>query len=252
MFAGLKKSVLKLAPQLAQELTCPKCKHRFKPFAAGPPETFAELTHSIPCPQCGHAFSFNDGAQALADTQANPPGPFAKPAESRIELTGDSGEWVYQIPRGHTPGGLIFFAVLWNAISWSLGLGAFAGKVQTGVRSSLGGLIFAAVFPGIGLGLIYLVLRLGFARYRLILGPRTVRLRRKVILAKDYELPTDEITSVRKKQFYSQNYQPVYGIEIAAGSRRIRFGSSLTEDEKNWLCWQIREFVRQHGAVVES
>ena len=28
---------------------------------------------------------------------------------------------------------------------------------------------------------------------------------------------------------------------------KIRFGSILTEDEKNWLCWEIREFIQLYA-----
>ena len=63
------------------EVTCPRCQARFKPFADAPPTSFAELTHAVPCPKCGHLFSFNEGAQAAAEAQANPPGPFARPAD---------------------------------------------------------------------------------------------------------------------------------------------------------------------------
>jgi hypothetical protein len=49
---------------------------------------------------------------------------------------------------------------------------------------------------------------------------------------------------VQKKEFYQKNYRPVYGIEIKASNGKIRFGSALTEEEKSWLCWEIREFIK--------
>ncbi len=244
MLVALKQRLLKLAQSKARELACPRCQHRFKPFAAAPPESFAALTKAVPCPQCGHNFSFAEGAKASTELQANPPGPFSKPADSRIEMIAENGAYVFRIPRRRRWSGLLFMAILWNLVSWPMAYGAVAQHGFT--------LLLPFLFPVIGLGLLYLALRVSFATHQLTLGPQTVRLRRKLFLHKDHELPADEITSVRKKEFYQQNYQPVYGIEIAAGARTIRFGSGLTEDEKNWLCWQIREFARQRGAALGS
>jgi hypothetical protein len=252
MIDTLKKGLLKLAQSAAQEVACPRCQHRFKPFATAPPGTFSELTYAVPCPKCGYAFRFDDGVKTSAEAKANPPGPFEKPADSRIEMIAENGAWTYQIPRGRSPRGLMFMAVFWNLISWPLAYGAFAQNTQGRMLHFVVGWTIPLLFPLIGLGLLYTVLRLGFATHRLTLGPQTVRLRRKVIFSKDYEVPVGEITNVRKTSFYTQNYQPVYGIEITAGARKIRFGSALTEDEKNWLCWQIREFARQRGAPLGS
>jgi hypothetical protein len=246
---ALKKAALLLAQQNARPTTCPRCRHRFKPFAAAPPQEFSELTN-LRCPKCGHTFQFQDATQADADAKANPPGPFSKPPESRIEMATEDGAWVYKIPRGRTPVAVVLVAAFWNLISWPVAFGMFAGKLESSAHTTLKDYLIMPLFPGLGLVLIYWALRLGWSTHRLTLGPQTVRLRRKVILSKQYEVPVSEITQVHKKEFYSENYKPVYGIEIVAGPRKIRFGSILTEDEKNWLCWQIREFARQRGAPV--
>ena len=252
MLAALKTRLLKLAQTAAREVACPRCQHRFKPFAAAPPETFAELTKAVPCPKCGHTFRFDEGVKTSAEVQANPPGPFSKPADSRIEMVAENSAWIFHIPRGRTPRGLIFMAVVANLVCWPLAYAAAAKNMHSSMLHFVLGWTIPLLFPLIGLGLLYTVLRLGFATHRLTLGPQAVRLRRKVIFSKDYEVPAAEITSVRKTSFYTQNYQPVYGIEIAAGARKIRFGSALSEDEKNWLCWQIRDFARQRGAALGS
>ncbi len=248
MIGTLKRGLLKLAQSAAQELTCPRCQHRFKPFTAAPPETFAELTKAVPCPKCAHTFRFDDGVKASVEAKANPPGPFPKPVDSRIEMVAENGAWLYQIPRPRKWHGLLWMALMWNLI---VGVILTALILEPGgLRQKPAELLLMGLFPAVGLGLLYAGLRLSFACHQLALGPQTVRLRRKVFLHKDYELPVSDLTDVRKKEFYSQNYQPIYGIEIAAGERKIRFGSALTEDEKNWLCWQIREFARQRGAPL--
>lgn len=249
MIEKLKKAALLIAQQSARTLTCPRCQRRFKPFVDKPPESFSELT-DVRCPKCGNVFRFDEGIKSEEDAKANPPGPFEKPLESRIELVTEEGAWVYKIPRGRTPMALILVAAFWNLISWPIAFGMFAGKLESSAHTTLKDYLIMPLFPGVGLVLIYAVLRMGWATHRLTLGPQTVRLRRKVILSKEYEVPVAGITQVHKKEFYSENYKPVYGIEIIAGSRKIRFGSILTEGEKNWLCWQIREFARQRGAPV--
>lgn len=252
MIGTLKKGLLKLAQSAAQEVACPRCQHRFKPFAAAPPETFAELTKAVPCPECGHTFPFNDGVKTSIEAKANPPGPFAKPAHSGIEMVAESGAWVYHIPRGRGSRSMTVMAIVWNLITWPLAFAILTEGLHTQPLRFVVGWFIPLLFPAIGLGLLYVALRLNYATHQLTLGPQTVRLRRKVIFSKDYELPVGEITNVRKTVFYTQNYQPVYGIEINAGARKIRFGSALSEDEKNWLCWQIREFARQRGAPLGS
>ena len=248
MFSALKKQLLNAAQRAAKELACPRCQHRFKPFAAAPPETFAELTKAVPCPKCGHTFRFDEGANAAIEAQANPAGPFAKPADSRIEMSAENGAWVFQIPRCRGSFGMVIMAVFWNLVSWPMTMAILGEKKDLFHAPPLW--LLPALFPALGLGLLYVAIRLKFSTHQLTLAPQTVRLRRKLILHKDRELPVGEITGVRKKEFYQQNYRPVYGIEITAGSRRIRFGSALSEDEKNWICWQIREFARQHGAPL--
>lgn len=250
MFSALKKQLLNVAQRAARELACPRCQHRFKPFAAGPPQTFAELARPVPCPKCGQTFRFNEVAKAATEAAGNPPGPHPKPADTRIEMSAENGAWVFHIPRTRGSFGMIIMAVFWNLVSWPMAIAILGEKKNFLHPPPLW--LLPAIFPALGLGLLYVALRLKFSTHRLTLAPQTVQLRRKLILHKDRVLPVGEITGVRKKEFYQQNYRPVYGIEITAGSRRIRFGSALTEDEKNWLCWQIREFARQHGAPLGS
>jgi len=109
----------------------------------------------------------------------------------------------------------------------------------------------SAIAIFIGLALAYTGLRTRFATHLLYLGPEFVRLQRTLFARKtNYDLPTAEIVHVKQAEFYRQNYRPVHGIEISAGKRRIRFGSTLSPDEKGWLCQEIRNFVRARGAVV--
>lgn len=74
-----------------------------------------------------------------------------------------------------------------------------------------------------------------------------VRLQRSLIWRRNYDLPTTEIDRVKLAQFYERNYQPVYGIEIGAGHKRIRFGSTLADPEKDWLCSEIRQYLGSEG-----
>ena len=51
------------------------------------------------------------------------------------------------------------------------------------------------------------------------------------------------VVSVEKAEFYREDCEPVCGIEITAKSQRIRLGSRLAEEEKDWLCAEIRKFL---------
>ncbi|MCE9611006.1 MAG: hypothetical protein K8R23_12500 [Chthoniobacter sp.] len=248
MLGLLKQRLLQFAQSAAKELACPGCGNRFKPFAAAPVRSFSELARPVSCPQCGHTFRFNERAKARGEAVANPPGPHRKPADTKIEMVAGEGAWVYLIPRSRSANRwfFVFFAAVWNLVSWPF---VFLADFHSTERGAAAWPLIALI-PAVGLGLIYVALQLTFATYQLTLGPQTVRLRRKLLLQRTWDLPVTEITSVCKKEFYQQNYQPVFGIEITAGARRIRFGSQLSEEEKNWLCWQISEFARQRGALL--
>jgi hypothetical protein len=56
-----------------------------------------------------------------------------------------------------------------------------------------------------------------------------------------------EVRRVSKVEFYKLYGQPVFGIVIETGDDCLRFGTTLSDEERDWLCWEIEEFVRRAG-----
>lgn len=249
MFGELKKQLLTSLAAAAKEVVCEKCGRRFRPFAGQELSSFADLKNAS-CPHCGHHMPTVHIAHAAKDAGANPPGPFTRPEESRIERRPVSAsELLFYIPATGRWGGLLFFAIFWNAIAWTVFL-VFAFRAPSEEDIAVPAFV-TAIFPVIGIGLAYMAARTRFAIHLLYLSPELVRLQRTLFRhSKNHDLPAAEIVHVKKAEFYRQNYRPVYGIEIAATKRKIRFGSMLTDDEKNWLCWEIREFLRSQGVAL--
>ena len=187
----------------------------------------------------------------------NPPGPFEQPKGSRIERIQPSPDTlIYHVPRGRRGVPLIVFGVFWNLFILPL----FYFVVVKG-----GGLPKEVVVPRViisamavaGLIALYIGLRQRLSSYLLYLSPEFVRLRRRFILARNHDLPTRAIQSVGCVEAYStesgSDRAPVthvtFMLELRAGSRTVRFGSGLEEAEQHWLAWEIREYLRSHGAA---
>jgi hypothetical protein len=241
MFHWLKKGLLSLATASLKSVPCPDCGVKFSPFGGRTPNDWNE---QCACPKCGHTFTVRMLLEKKSSASINPPGPFEQPAGTKIERRPVSDtELLFHIPRSGRSGGMMFFAIFWNAISWAVFAGFAAGVLRG--QAPLLPILFVSLFPAIGIGLLYAALRNKYAVHLLYLGPDRVRLQRQLFgRRKNYDLATSTVRHVRKVEFYQQNYQPVYGIEILGDGGKIRFGSILTDDEKNWLCWEIREFLR--------
>ena len=71
-----------------------------------------------------------------------------------------------------------------------------------------------------------------------------VTLRREMFgRVKEKSLVTSQVNSVAQAEFYQQNYQPVYGVEIRGRDGKLRFGTTLREVEKAWLVADIKRAV---------
>jgi len=104
--------------------------------------------------------------------------------------------------------------------------------------------LFFMLFWAVGLGLLYAGLRAKYAKHRIAVGAGEVKMTREMFgRAKTKALAWKDVTEVQKKEFYQQNYKPVYGIEIKGKDGKLRFGSMLTEEEKGWLVADMRRVV---------
>jgi hypothetical protein len=101
---------------------------------------------------------------------------------------------------------------------------------------------FFAVFYVIGFGVLYAGLREKYQRQRLIIGGGKITLSKQMFgKSKEKSLSSGTLTSVSKKEFYKQNYQPVYGIEIKGPNGKLRFGSIITTEERAWLLADMKK-----------
>jgi predicted RNA-binding Zn-ribbon protein involved in translation (DUF1610 family) len=254
MFAALGLKLINSLRRFAVPVKCPKCGHQFKPGADREFASWTEFLGRFPCPKCGFRFGIGEDSKSR---KSNPPGPFEKPNDSTVEEQQVSGDaLLFILPRSGHWGGMLPITIIWN-----LGMvPGFVWMVALGKWPALGPQIFITVFFVVGLALIYFALSLRFARHLLYLGPEIVCMQRALLLRKNHDLPTAAIESVWRVEAYShvtgggdtgglEVKHVTYCIELRAGFKAVRFGSTLTPGEQHWLAWRIREYVRQHGGT---
>ena len=250
MLQDLKKLLLATAQKVVMERTCLKCGQKFKPFSGLRLTSWSDFTQPCHCPHCGAAFSLRELMEHNYHPEANPAGPFSKPPESRIEFREDAaGSIEFHLPSAERWDNWIiwiFAPVIWGAITLPFFLWALTTVGSNAIwRPPF--LFVSLLVPAVGLGLTYAVVRHFFSSTWLELNPGSVCFHRNLFgRNRSHRIPLSEVERVWKVGSYSANYQPLSAIEIKAGRRKIRFGYTLSEDEKSWLCWEIGEFVDRH------
>lgn len=229
-------------------LRCPKCGHR--PSKA--PQDMEQLVH---CEACGFDALLTDWAREIQAMPMVDPDDF--PAGTRIRREGSAaGDCVWHIPPSGKFGFFLFFGLFWTAIT-AVVSGAFLFGTPTDGGNDKPWFLypFFAVFWAIGLGMLYAALRNKYARHRITVTRDLVTLRREMFgRVKEKSLVTAQVSSVAQVVFYQQNYQPVYGVEIRGSGGKLRFGSTLREEEKAWLVEDIKRavFGESHAGAVAA
>ena len=101
---------------------------------------------------------------------------------------------------------------------------------------------FFGIFWAVGLGTLYTGLHNMLARHRVSVGGGRLTLRREMLgRVSEKSLSCTGITTLEQREFYQQNDQPVYGIEIKGVEGKIRFGTTLEEAEKALLVVELTE-----------
>jgi len=204
-------------------------------------------THPVlKCPQCGFQAGLLEWIKSRSDLRKLPDGPVAKPEGTKIMIQDlPDDEQVYRIPRAGKFGASTGFGILWTAFSFIfVFVFIFGGAAQRGdIPFFVYGILI--LFPAIGLGVIYAGLLQNLSKRMLYIGHQTVRIQTDLFgWKKVNDIPTVSVSFVGRMTFYTQNHQPVYGIEINASGRRIRFGSALTDSEQKWLCQEIKDRIK--------
>ena len=226
-------------------MLCPQCR---QPVAAPLPLPDTLWDTLVECPGCGHAMS----VLALAAQSSKTPEEQAvddvasaeKPTGSRIGIEDTGAECIWRIPAKGGCSFMLLFSAAWLT---------FCTVFVTLIVLSDGdhkteGLAFISLFVLAGFGMLYAGLRMTRASHVVRLNSAEFVYERKFFGRTTRKAwPRASVRSVALVVFYSENYQPVHGIEVRGEHGKIRFGSALAAMEKAWLC---REFCTRLGLEI--
>jgi hypothetical protein len=242
MFGSLKRIATKL--ELSKSaLKCPACG---VPAKSLPDQNDGIIT----CHHCQHPASIAEYRAANLPTHqaADPASP---PPGTRIrQTTPTPGTLHWHIPASGNSGGLLLFGIFWLAItaivSGGFLIAALSGSYQSSSAFFPGWILipFFTLFWAIGLVMLYAGFRSKFSQHEITLTPTELTHRQHFgPRTRLITLPRHEIQTIGQVLFYTKNYEPVYGLQIRSARHKIRFGSTLTEPEKNWLNATLNQAV---------
>ncbi|MCA9053140.1 MAG: hypothetical protein KDA75_04850, partial [Planctomycetaceae bacterium] len=234
--------------------TCPAC-HADLNATAIAGESVVE------CPFCGtslaHVPAFKpDADQESLRRQAGDVAPrggraSSLPDDSRIEIIEQTPERlvVHLPPGGSSTAGIGCFALFWNGFMCVFTPPWFFAMAHGDGPPLFFIVPFLVIFWGVGLGMAYAWFRMKYTRTYLLLEPerfavQTQRLKRKSMEA----APLISDSRARLVESYKMNEVPVHRIDLPAEGRVFRFGTHLSEPEKQWLAGQINEFLGHNSA----
>lgn len=233
---------------------CPDCGATLTippPFPQRPWET------PILCP-CGWAGSClslagSSGGSLPAGPAASGEAALPLPATSGISHTTGPDGITWSLRRTGKSTGLLPFGIVWLLLTGFFSFGIWFGKSGTDSMPWFVRLIFGGLFPLIGIVMIYLGLRLKYARHRISLRDGVLSLERELFgFRKIKSLPQSTLQRVEQKAFYTSNYQPVFGLEIAGTEGKLRFGTGLSPKDKTWLEHDLRRALQLPGNAPSS
>ena len=227
----------KLADLSARALTCPGCGEKPASHPRG---------EVVICGHCGTKASVAEWAASAKENVFV--GRADSPPVTNIHRESTPSSTVWNIPANGKLGFFMFFGTFWCLIT-GLVSGGFLFTVLTGgkIEGDMPQWLlipFFGIFWIVGLVMLSMGVREKWLRHRLTVAAGELVLRREMFgRHREKTLAVADITSVEQKEFYQKNYQPVHGIEIKASSGKLRFGSTLTPEEKAWLIADLREVV---------
>ncbi len=243
----LEKAALKTASS-GKGLSCPGCgiSNQTRNLVSG---------QVLTCASCGY---FGSALEWITKPSSSPPSdpqriPTSPPPGTRITLEPRMGGILWNIPATGKSGGLLPVGWIWTLLCLTMGvIVLWLGITGTGsindqpatVERALGMELMMIPFHLIGILMLYFGYRMKFASHQLAIGRGRIALTRRWLgRAKEKSIAIQDLESIQQVVFYSRNYQPVHGIEIKGGRKKLRFGSSLTEAEKAWLVAQFQRSV---------
>lgn len=228
-----------LAAAAKNGLFCPGCGQK----APTLPQSSSDV---LTCSSCGTKAS---AAEWAAGEATSPVRTDIPPDSTGIRKHGDGlGGVIWDIPASGKFGFFLFFAIFWLGITIIVSGGflfaILGGEEIEGNMPEWVLIPFFAIFYLIGFGVLYAAIRQKYMKHRLTVSGGEVSLRKELLgRSREKKLASNIVKSVTQEVFYSQNYTPVYGIQIKAESGKMRFGSMLTDEEKAWLTADIHEAI---------
>jgi len=142
------------------------------------------------------------------------------------------------------------FALAWLAITVPVGVTLLLSTAYPDVkwegdgRPPLWGVaLFFTVFWSVGLGMLYVALKMKFESLMLCLEPDRLSIQRSFLGQKMSTIQLREDSKARLQVSYEENDVPVYRIEIDGVSKKEKFGTALSRVEKQWLAQTINRFL---------
>ncbi len=235
---------LRLFSRLSGGVVCPKCQRK-QPDPGN--------TEVIECRSCHYSFSISEAVATNTGSPQHPPvDPDQPPSGTKIvRLTPAPGIIGWQVPRSGKGGGLLFFAIAWLAfIAIFTTMTLLPNSDDPG--ASLFMTLFTIPFWAVGIGLLYAALRAKYATHFIAVDDQAVRMSRVFFGRTSRKtLSRQTLTSAAVQVFHTQNYQPVYGVEVRGSDGKIRFGTTLTEAEKHWLVADLKRTIWPERKALE-
>ncbi len=228
--------LLNFVARLSGGVRCPKCRTK---------QPAPKKASVVECSRCQYVFSIHEAL--TIDDNSSPPAPVdpdRPPTGTKItRLTPAPGIIGWQIPRSGRAGGLLLFATAWLGFITIFTVITLIAEPDDS-SSNLFMTLFTIPFWAVGFGMLYAGIRAKYSSVSIAVEADSVLMARVLFNRTSRRtLSRKTLTSVDTQVFYTQNYQPVYGIEIRGPDGKIRFGTMLSEEEKHWLVADIKRTI---------
>lgn len=247
-------------------IVCPDCRAEISPDleqkagAARCPFCGANVAALLPAPS-GEGTSLLDDEPGHETVSLRP-----RPEGSRIEIADSTSDrLLFYIPGTPNPRArsLGFFALLWNSIISVISFMMLRQAMFGGVRGrnadpGWGVVPFLGIFWIAGVVLLYGWLRLRFGKTIVLLEEHRIVIQQVLFRYKKIrEWTLTDKSSASLISSYEENKRPVYAVAVSTTTTDAKFGSALSDQEKDWLVDMLNTFlqpekftVTETGAVI--
>ena len=217
-------------------LFCPACEREI-------PAENINIDEAIAKCECGEVFGIEGVAEDVGEIAPE------KPAGTKIEVDeSPSNELHIWIGGGFKPSviGLIIFAALWNGFLIIFSFMMFFGggwDADEGVFP----IIFLIPFYLVGIGFIIGILWILFGKSSIHVNSIGIVVVKELFgLRKRKIVPLEIVGEINVDNTGTTvNNVPQRAVMIHFGKKTARFGTGLSEQERQWLAYEIKQFVRK-------